>query len=98
MAAVAAQPSKPTRRPQDYLKLPAPADSGQLRSYTPGELAAAGTAFREGAGSDALFALGSKVVAADLSGRRDDPFVRTLITRHFAGRDIAFHMCMMLQV
>jgi hypothetical protein len=107
---IAAQPCKHGRQPHAYLKLPVldilagngPSTSssssgkvstaGQLPVYTMQQLQQ-----HEGKLQDnkTVFAVGPKVVELDVSAKPDGPFVH-IIQKHFAGKQIAFHMCMML--
>ena len=66
--------------------------AGQLPVYTMQQLQK-----HEGKLQDnkTVFAVGPKVVELDVSAKPDGPFV-SIIQKHFAGKQIAFHMCMML--
>jgi len=97
---LAAQPCKHGREPGQYFKLPLP-DSQQhqdgsaqadLPTFTMQQL-------QEHLGvmpdNKAVFALGPKVVEVDVPSKPKAAFV-SIIEKHFAGRQVAFHMCMML--
>lgn len=107
---IAAEPCKHGRQPHEYLKLPAP-DAGcqagdsssngsgssdgsaQLRQFTMQQLAQYEGKLQDG---KAIFAVGGKVAELDVSSKPDGPMV-AILQKHYAGRQVAFHMCMMLQ-
>lgn len=90
---VAATPFKPSRRPEQYLRLPAPEDSTSLRTWTRQELGE-----HEARISDdhrAIAAIGRKVIEIDTSARPNAPFV-PILASHIAGRDCVYGTCMNL--
>jgi hypothetical protein len=111
VAWVAAQDCKHGREPHQYLKLPVPvsgqqqgqegrstsssssgAGPAQLRSFTMQQLAQDAGKLQD---NKAYFAVGPKVVELDVSSKPEGPMV-AIIQKHFAGKQAAFHMCMML--
>jgi hypothetical protein len=66
--------------------------AGQLQEYTMQHLQQYEGKLQD---SKTVFAVGPKVVELDVSAKPDGPFV-SIIQKHFAGKQIAFHMCMML--
>jgi hypothetical protein len=69
------------------------AGPAQLKSFTMQQLAQ-----HEGKLQDhkAYFAVGPKVVELDVSAKPEGPMV-AILQKHFAGKQVAYHMCMMLQ-
>jgi cation transport regulator ChaC len=110
VAAVAAEPCKHARQPHEYLKVPVPAQQQQQQQAAEGEQQGEpGSTAQlpqfsmqqllqsEGQIQDnrVVFALGPKVIELDVSSKPDGPLLN-IIQKHYAGKQAAFHMCMML--
>lgn len=91
---IAKQPCIPSRAPADYRRLPPPPDGGAgLQQFTPVQLAAHEGVVEHGTG---VFALGSRVLRADVSRCGPGSFFVEMLRRHMSGRDHVFGICMAL--
>eukprot|EP00775_Hariotina_reticulata_P008447 gene8447-8631_t len=89
---VAATPFTPNKKPEQYERIPLPADPASLRTFTSQELAAFRDKIVDG---KAISALGSKVMEVDLSGRENGPYAN-IVKTHMTGHDHTYNLCMNL--